>query len=118
LDLQPALALGLLEGLAIVVVDGAADAQSGQVGHLMPVDGLIPAMEQVVAALHHRVADEEGLLALRAAQPHGAAVTLAALGTAQGAGPGIELPSHPYAFQPEGLLDDARGDAVVRQVLA
>lgn len=82
IDPQHAGALGLLEGLAVVIVDGAAETQRREVGDLLPVEGAVLAVEQVVAALHHRVTDVEGLLAFGAAQPHGAAVALAALGAA------------------------------------
>ncbi|MNN78378.1 hypothetical protein D3C81_1949300 [compost metagenome] len=72
-------------------------------------------MEQVVGGFDHRVADMEQLVALGAAHPYGGAGALAALGQVQRAGPGIELPADLDAFQGEGFLHDARGDALVRQ---
>ncbi|MNT51400.1 hypothetical protein D3C72_1883640 [compost metagenome] len=72
-------------------------------------------MEQVVRGFYHRVADEEALVALGAAQPDSGAGALAALGQVQRAGPGVELPAHLHAFQSEGFRDYARGHALVRQ---
>ena len=88
LHLEAPLGLGALEGLAIVVAEGSAEAQAGEVFDPLPVEREVLAVEQVVAALDHRVADEEACVALGAAQPDRAAVAFAAFGQAQGAGPG------------------------------
>ena len=67
LGASAALAFGTLEGFAIVVAEGGAEAQLGEVVDLLPVERQVLAVEQVVAAFDHRFADEEVLVALGAA---------------------------------------------------
>ncbi|MNG33122.1 hypothetical protein D3C84_1192940 [compost metagenome] len=71
---------GALEVRAIVVAQGAAELLALEVGNLLPVQGAVLAVEEVVGAVHHRLADEEERFPLRAAQPDGRASALAALG--------------------------------------
>jgi len=107
IDPQLSAGFGLLKGCAIVIAAGADQASTLQVANLLPVKAVALAVEQVVTAFHHRVADKELFFTLTAVQPDRAAIAFAALGQLQRACPGVELPGHLNSLQGKGFGDDA-----------